>query len=699
MDKEDELKRLSRLLLPIILILLIHVYIFAEEGGEKAQSTKSQDTSNKYVTIDFQDVDINVLIKFISEITGKNFVVDRNVKGTVTIISPTKISVEEAYRVFESVLEVYGFAAVPSGNVTKILPAVEARTRAIDLYPPELRTKPEDKLVTQLIRLKYADPEEIRKAFTPLVSKTGMITTYRPSNMLIIIDAYSNITRLMDMIHKLDVEGIGRQISVIPLKYASANYLSKILGNIFKPQTAQPKAAPPGQQAAAPLVEAEIVIIPEERLNMLIVLATEADIKRVQDLIQLLDQEAPRGEGNIRVYYLQYASADELLSVLTAIPRKESSPLQAQQPGQAKAPTEHAPKPTGQAVISKDVSISADKATNALIIAANKEDYQVIEDVIKKLDIPRMMIYLEALIMEVSAQKDFSLGVDWQVGDQIGTYEGKKIGGMVGSTYGNLQEFASSVVKGTLPKGFTLGVLSEGISLSIAGTTVTFPNIGAVVRALKSESGINILSTPQILTLDNQEAEIKVGKNVPYLTKGETTATTTGIQYVTYEYKDVGVNLKITPQINRERHVRLKIYQELSQVVGEVQNDKPTTLKRAFNTTVAIKDGQTVVIGGLIDTSMNITESSVPCLGGVPGLGWLFKSVGRSGGKTNLFVFLTPHIIENPAEADKIMQEKKVHMEELKKSSIKLYPGEGPPIIFNNSPAQVPSEQEGRNSQ
>jgi len=688
------LRRLYSVLLIYTLFFMIPTMIFAEDAEKKTKPTSLQDSPNKYVTIDFQDVDINVLIKFISEITGKNFVVDRNVKGTVTIISPTKISVEEAYKVFESVLEVYGFTAVPSGSVTKILPIVEARTKAIDVYPPELRTKPEDKLVTQLVRLKYADPDEIRKAFTPLISKTGMITSYRPTNMLIIIDTYSNISRILDMIYKLDVEGVGRQISVIPLKYASANYLSKILSNIFKPQITQPKAAPPGQQAAAPLVEAEIIIIPEERLNMLIILGTEADIKRVQDLIQVLDQEAPRGEGNIRVYYLQYASADELLSVLTAIPRKEASAAKGQITGQTKGLTSQGEKTMGHAVISKDVSISADKATNALIIAANKEDYQVIEDVIKKLDIPRMMVYLEALIMEVSATKDFALGVDWQVGDQIGTYEGKKIGGMVGSTYGNLQEFSSSVLQGTLPKGFSLGVLSEGISLSIAGKTITFPNIGAVVRALKSESGINILSTPQILTLDNQEAEIKVGKNVPYLTKGETTATTTGIQYVTYEYKDVGVNLKITPQINRERLVRLKIYQELSQLTQDsATTDKPTTLKRAFNTTVAIKDGQTVVIGGLIDTSLDISESSVPCLGGVPGLGWLFKSVSRSGGKTNLFVFLTPYIIETPAEADKIMEQKKGYMEELKRSSIKLYPGEEGSFIFNNKPVQIPTNQ------
>jgi general secretion pathway protein D len=662
----------------MVLVILVFSLTLKLHAQEKTEGQVPQQ-KDKYVTIDFQDVDINVLIKFISEITGKNFIVDKNVKGTVTIISPTKITVDEAYKVFESVLEVHGFAAIPSGNVTKIVPSVEARTKAIDVYMPDVRVRPEDKLVTQLIRLKYADPEEIRKVFTPFVSKTGMMASYKPTNMLIIIDTLSNINRILDIIHRLDVEGIGRQIAVIPLKYASANYLSKVLGNIFKPQMTAPKAPPAGQQQAAPIVEAEILIIPEERLNLLIVLATESDLKRVQELVQMLDSEAPRGEGNIRVYYLQYASADEILSVLTAIPRKPTSPTPTGATQQAQqAQHTAAPGPTGQAVISKDVSISADKATNSLIIAANKEDYQVIEDVIKKLDIPRMMVYLEALIMEVSATKEFSLGVDWQAGDQIGTYKGNRVGALGGASFGNLGEFASSVIKGgTLPRGFSLGIISEGISLSVGGRTISFPNIGAVVRALEGDSDINILSTPQLLTLDNQEAEIKVGKNVPYLTKGETTQTTTGIQYVTYEYRDVGVNLKITPQINRDRLVRLKIYQELSQLAQGSETDKPTTLKRSFNTTVAVRDGQTIVIGGLIDTSLNAAESSVPCLGGVPGLGWFFKSVSRTTGKTNLFVFLTPHIIENVQEADKILEEKRSHMDRLKEGSIKLYPGEG----------------------
>ncbi len=575
----------------------------------------------------------------------------------------------------------------------KIVPSVEARAKAIDTFEYEKKINPDDKLVTQIIRLKYADAEEIRKVFTPFVSKTGLMASYKATNMLIIIDVLSNIHRIMGIIEKLDVEGIGRQITILPLRYASAVYLSKILGNIFKPQVTAQKA--PQQAQAAPVVEAEIVIIPEERLNLLIVLATESDTRRVKELVAALDKEAPRDEGNIRVYYLQYASAEELLSVLAAIPRKEHAPTtaataQAAPGAQPKAPT----TVTGQAVISKDVSISADKATNSLIIASSKEDYQVIEDVIKKLDIPRMMIYLEALIMEVSVNKEFNLGVEWQAADQIGSYEGRAIGAFAGATYGaktgNFPTFNTTTGMASLPSGFSLGVLGEGISINTGVGKIVFPNIGAVVRAFRGDSDINILSTPQILTLDNQEAEIKVGKNVPYLTRLERTAT--NLDYSNYEYKDVGVTLKITPQINRERMVRLKLFQEVTQIVKEEsQTGLPTTLKRAANTTVMLKDGQTVVIGGLIDNSLNAAEYSVPCLGGMPGLGWLFKSVSKSSNRTNLFVFLTPHIIENPLEAAKVMEEKKKHMDELQENAIKMYPGEG---VFPPKPRPPKGEME-----
>ncbi len=370
----------------------------AVAGEKKAQEEPATDA--RFVTIDFDNVDIQIFIKFISELTGKNFVVDKAVKGKVTIISPTKISVDEAYTVFESVLEVHGFTTVPAGKIIKVVPAVQARSKDIETRVRKAPIKPRDKVVTQLIRLKYADPNELRKLLAPFISKSSVIVAYAPTGMLIVTDVLSNIKRLLRIIDVIDVEGIGEEVSVIPLQYASAAAMSKSLTAIFQTRAAQAKRGTPGS--------AGIKIVPDDRTNVLIVLASEDDSERIIQLVKLLDQETPRGEGDIQVYYLQHANAEDLSQVLMAIPSKQTPDA-----AKGKAP-----------VVSKEVQIVADKATNSLVITAKKEDYRVLEDVIKKLDIARRMVYLEALIMEVDTNKEFELGVQWQAADVVGSTTG-----------------------------------------------------------------------------------------------------------------------------------------------------------------------------------------------------------------------------------------------------------------------------------
>ena len=612
-----------------------------KESPKQQQAAAKQAPGTRYVTIDFDDVDITLFIKFISELTGKNFVVDKAVRGKVTIISPTKISVKEAYKVFESVLEVHGFTTVPAGNVTKILPAVQARSKNIETRLREEAIDPEDKVVTQLIPLDYADPNELKKLFAPLISKSSVIIAYPPTGILIVTDVLSNIKRLLRIVKVIDVVGIGEEISVVPLEHASATVLLRSLTSIFQTKTRKRGVpAPP-----------DVRVVADERTNSLIIAGTEDDILRVKQLIDLLDKEIPRGEGDIRVYYLQNANAEDLSKVLTALPSKQAK---AQEKGRAP-------------VISKEVQIVPDKATNSLVIMSNKDDYLILEDVIKKLDITRRMVYIEALLMEVGVNKRFELGVQWQVADDIGSYEGRELGAFGASTptasiLPNVSEAGVA-----LPTGFSLGVLGESITIS----GVEFPTIGAVIRAFQSDSDIHILSHPQIMTTDNEEAEIVIADNIPFLTRQETSVS--GIDYSNYEFKDVGTTLKITPQINQERFVRLKIYQEVSQVVEQAAIGLPTTLKRQTETTVIVKDTHTLVIGGLIDETLSQTRYRVPCLGHIPLFGWLFKSVGRTSDRTNLFVFLTPHIIENPEEAQKVYEEKKTQIDRVKEGVIKMY--------------------------
>ena len=614
---------------------------------EKKKTPEAEEPGSRYVTIDFDNVDIAIFIKFISELTGKNFVIDKGVKGKITIISPTKITVDEAYKVFESVLEVHGFTTVPAGKIIKIVPAVEARAKRVETRLRKRGIVPQDKVVTQLIPLKYADPNEIKKLFAPLISKSSVMVAYPPTGMLIVTDVLSNIARLLRIIETIDVEGIGEEISVVPLKYATASVMAKSLSTLFQKTTLKVKKGVPGEPV--------IRIAPDERTNVLIILASEDDTLKIKQLIKLLDKETPRGEGDIHVYYLQNANAEDLAKVLMAIPSK--------QPKDAKI------KGTAP-VISKEVQVVADAATNSLVITANKDDYLVLEDVIQKLDISRRMVYIEALIMEVSVNKGFDLGVEWRGTEGNFVHDGRRFGVVGGSILGEGTFPAVNPTTGlvTFPTGFSLGLLGEGITIG----GVTFPSIGAVIRAYQTDSDVHILSTPQIMTTDNEEAEIQVGKNVPYLTRQDTSQT--GIDYSNYEYKDVGVTLKITPQINQERFVRLKISHELSQVVEEESAlGLPTTLKRLAKTTVIIKDGNTVVIGGLIDETINEANYRVPCLGNLPAMGWLFRSASKTDNKTNLFVFLTPHIIENPAEAKTVYDQKKGQIDKIKEGVIKMY--------------------------
>ncbi len=616
----------------------------SEEAPPALEETESEPPADPYVTIDFDNVDLPVFIKFISELTGKNFVIDDAVRGKVTIVSPNRISADEAYRVFESVLEVHGFTTVPSGSIIKIIPAVNARSKSVETRLRAEAVSPEDKVITQLIPLRYADPEELKKLFTPLISKTSIIVSYPPTRTLIVTDVQSNIERLLRITQAIDVEGVGEEISVIPLRYAMAANLAKSLGTIF--QRGVRRAKTPQE------IETEVRVVADDRTNALILLASEDDTIKIKQLVKLLDREQPRGEGDIRVCYLQHANAEDLTKVLTTLPSKQTSETE-----KGKAP-----------VISKEARIVADKATNSLVIMANKDDYLVLEEVIRKLDIPRMMVYIEALIMEVNVNKDFSLGVEWE-GVKTFTYDGKKAAAFAGSSGINYSRIGNVIENASLASGFSLGVIGD--TIEIAG--IKFPSLAAVAHAYQQDTDVHILSTPQLLTTDNEEAEIMVGKNIPYLVRQETTEAR--LDYSNYEYKDVGVTLKVTPQISQERFVRLKIFQEVTRLIQTVESleGRPETHKRLAQTTVVVKDANTVVIGGLIGDDTTHIDYSVPCLGKIPLISWLFKSTSKRIEKTNLYIFLTPHIIENPAEARKVYQDKKDQIETIKEGVIKMY--------------------------
>jgi general secretion pathway protein D len=622
----------------------------------------------RYVTIDFDNVDIQVFIRFISEMTGKNFIVDEKVKGKVTILSPRKISVDEAYKVFESVLDVNGFAALPAGDVIKVIPIQSAREKMLETRVDMGEISPEDKMITQIISLDHANPDEMKKVLEPLMSKTSAIISYAPTGMLVVSDLMSNIKKLREIVEALDTEGVGEQISYIPLKNSTSADLVKSLTAVFQQQKGM----------------APVKVVSDDRSNAIILMATEIDTARIKELITLMDKGITKGDSLLHVYRLQNANSEDLAKVLMNIPKDAKA-------GAAQ---------TGKAVLSKDVSILSDKATNTLIITAERADYVILESVIKQLDVSRPMVYIEALIMEVNANKDFRLGVEWR---GVQDYTGSNIpglptgspavgiagsgggaagtGGSLAGGYNILPSVDATTKALNFPSGFAVGLLSGGISIG----GVLFPSIGAVLQTYKYDSDVSILATPQIMTLDNEDAEINVGSNVPYITRSDVssvTTTSTAVYGTSYDYKDVSTVLKITPHINDDQYVRLKIDQQVTKLASTSSTNTPTTLKRAAKTTVVVKDNETVVIGGLIDDSSSESTYKVPLLGDIPLIGWLFKSFVKTNQKTNLFVFITPHIIRTPKDASAMYKKKiedagdiseegviKLHERKLKKSS------------------------------
>jgi len=647
----------------------------ADNGAGKAPPAKPGPANGKlgnHVTIDFDNVDILAFIKFMSELTGKNFVVDESVKGKVSVFSPQKISTEEAYRVFESVLEIHGLTTVPSGDVIKIVPSQQAREKSVATRLRAEGIGPNDRVVTQIVPLSHASPDDMKKVLDPLVSKASVILSYPPTQTLVITDVQSNIKRLLKIISALDVAGVGEQIHIIPLRHAVASDTAASLNAIFQLD----QAARRPQQSTVTMR-----IIADERTNSLIVLASEVFTARVREFVNILDRDVPQGESKMHVYRLQYANSEDLAKVLMNLPSKTaaSAPAAPGQPAQPVIPGLR----SRTSMLSSEVQIVSDKATNTLIITANKEDWRILEEVIRKVDVQRAMVYIEALIMEVDVNKNFQLGVEWRAVKDLGSLSGFDTGRAAviagsggGGQGGAYQLFPGTSTQPAFPGGFAMGVLGAGITIG----GVTFPNIGAVINAVQQDSQVHILSNPQLLTSDNEEATISVGKNIPYITRAE--RSTTNVDYTTYEYRDVGVIMTITPSINTERFVRLKLNQEVSTIVQEESTQGlPTTLKRTAKTTIMIKDRQTIVIGGLMGDSSTSSNYQVPLLGDIPLLGWLFKTKGQRREKTNLYIFITPHIIETVAEAGAIEKIKRDQIESFEGGVIKGYgpqlPAEG----------------------
>src|SRR5210317_251433 len=623
--------------------------------------TQPQPTEEGRVTLDFKEVELADLIQTISELTGENFLYDETVKGKVTIVSPESMTLDEAYMLFHTVLNVKGYTVVPSGEVNKIVPLKNAKASNL---PTVLngRGKMSEQVITRVFRLKYLDASIVGPTvLIPLMPSYANVAAYAPSNSLIITDTGSNIERLAKIIHELDQPDSEGLIEIVPLVNSSAEELAKILNEVMSQPASAPARRRRSTQAGA-ANEPVTKIIPYPAGRSLILLASGDDMAIIKGLIAQMDQEMSGARSNINLFYLENADAVTLAATLNEILTGIKTEARTAEKGAAGSPLSAGP-----------VTITADKPTNSLIINANPDDYRTIEEIITKLDIKRKQVYVEALILELSMDATQRLGVSLQgaanVGDDsliIGSSNQNTgpvgIGDAIATGAAGLPSLLTQAVDGLLAGGFFNPITVTGPD----GNEITVPSLSVLIDVSKTDSDVNLLSAPRLLTSDNEEAEIIVGSNVPIITGRLTdTGSSDGLaQSVAVERQDVALVLRFTPQITEGNLVRLNVYQEITDIapatqalvasVGSPSDVGPTFTKRVLRNTVLVENNRTVVLGGLIDTNVIESVTKVPILGDIPFLGWLFKRTSTQEEKTNLLIFINPTIIKDAEDLERV---------------------------------------------
>jgi general secretion pathway protein D len=631
-----------------------------KETRKEIVHTEKSRIKEKKVSFNFVEVDIPVVVKFISEVTGKNFVFDEKVKGAVTIIAPSKLSVDDAFSLFTSVLELKGFTIIYSGKVYKIVPVSQAKQSGTELLKEESRTV-NDTYITRLIQLKSISSSKAMNFLQPLISKDGHISSFGPGNMMLIVDSSANIEKLLKILESIDKSDM-EEPELVALKYANAEEVVKILSEShIQGGKAQPSAGRPLRGEATSTLSVDDTkanVFADTRLNAVVMIADKQERESMKRMIAILDIPLPEATSKINVYFLEYADATELSKVLEGMISGISSQAKT---GQIMQPAQSARSPFEAGKI----ILSPDKATNSLIIVASPADYQSLMQVIKQLDRKRKQVYVEAMIVEASIDNLRELGAKWRITAEKNN-EPVFIGGfgtMDSSALQNVITGLSGMTMGGMGNFLDVPITTIGSDGKAATTTLSVPGFSALFSLNEFKGSVNVLSSPQILTSDNKEAEIVVGENVPFISKRERDATSTTTVLNSIERKDVGITLRLTPQITEGDFVKLDIYQEISSLKNDSDtiliNIGPSTTKRSTKTSVVVRDSQTVVIGGLMEEREDVSINKLPILGDIPVLGWLFKNKSRQKTKTNLLVFLTPHIVKEAEQLMKLSNDKR----------------------------------------
>jgi general secretion pathway protein D len=586
------------------------------------------------ITLNLKDADIRALISTVSKFTGKNFIIDPRVKAKVTVVSANTLTPEAVYEVFLSVLQVHGYAAVPTGSVIKIVPEVNAKQGPLPLSGKN-DTFPDDELITKIIRLDHVPASQLVPILRPLVPQQGHLAAYNPTNTLIITDHAGNIQRLLKIIAGVDRPD-SDELEIIPLKNASASELVRILNSL-------------NAGGAAKDATNKIKLAADDRTNSILVTGDRSSRLKIRATITYLDTPLEDGGGNTHVIYLKYAKAENLVTILTGLKEQANNAVASKVKA---APV----KVTSGSVISQNAIIQGDIETNALIITADPNTVKNLKAVIRQLDIRRAQVLVEAIIAEITTNNNKEIGVGFAV-DGTTRDSGALPAGI--SNFAGVGDLLTSVISGTAPTS-----LPSGLSFGLGGDNGSGIRYGALLRALQTDQNTNILSTPNIVTLDNEEAELIVGQNLPFVTGSftGTGSTNPNNPFQTIERQDVGLTLKVTPQINEGDTVQMVIEQEVSSVIPGTIEQGIATRKRSIKTSVLVDDGGILILGGLIADEVSDTESKVPLLGDIPIIGFLFRTENTTKSKQNLMVFLRPTILRDHKDAAFVTNEKYSHL-------------------------------------
>lgn len=638
---------------------------------------RAAQAADEMVTLNFVNSDIEAVATAIGQIAKRNFVIDPRVKGTINIVSSRPVPASAAYDIFLSALRLQGFTAVEADGITKILPEADAKLHASGVTTGPVAGG--DRLVTQVYALKHESAAQLLPVLRPIISPNNTIAAYANNNSLVITDYADNLRRIDRIIDAIDRPGTGAPL-VIPLRNAPAGDVAQTITRIL----ADGPGGAPGQVAGEP--RTRVFVAPDSRTNSIIVRSDDPGrVARVQAMIQQLDVPTSAA-GNLHVIYLKNAEAVRVAQTLRAMlsgeaPSSTTATSVSQPVSPSLTPTALASAPGGGIV-------QADPASNALIISAPEPVFASLKAVIDKLDVRRAQVFVEALIVEMTADKAAEFGVQWQaINNPTGT---QLVGGTnfgVRGTGTNILD-ATGNITGVAP-GLNVGVVRGQITLPGIGTVT---NLAVLARALESDANANILSTPNLLTLDNEEAKIVVGQNVPIVTGqyAQTGAATTATPFQTVERRDVGLTLRIRPQISEGGSVKLQIYQEVSSV-QDLSNITGIILnKRSIDSTVIVDDGQIIALGGLVQDSTATATQKVPILGDIPVLGQIFRYETRKQSKTNLMVFLRPVVVRDSAAYGALTSQR---YQQMQKEQEKSQPAPNPVLPEIPTPRLPPEPQ------